>query len=94
MNHKYDITVYYTVQSFNMFKAPVAASAQSKAYLGAHSKLLSLPVSDRQTVAPVSLNHLASGREKAKKHPIIMIPFCNYIYWSKGQDVNVNCKYR
>lgn len=76
---------YTTVQSWNVFKAPLAASAQPKAYLGAHSELLSLPASDRQTVAPAPVNYVASGRKKAKKHPIILIPSGNYIYWSKGK---------
>lgn len=80
MSHRHDITVYYILQSWNVFKAPVAASAQPKAYLGAHSKLLSLPVSGRQIVSPVPVNHVASGHEKAKKHPNIRIPSCNYMY--------------
>lgn len=80
MSHRHDITVYYILQSWNAFKVPVAASAQPKAYLGAHSKLLSLPVSGQQIVPPVPVNHVASGREKVKKHPNIKIPSCNYIY--------------
>lgn len=68
MSHRCNITAYYIVQSWNAFRAPVAASAQPTAYLGAHSEPLSLPVSDRQIVASVPVNHVASGREIAKKN--------------------------
>lgn len=76
MSHRHDITVYYIVQCWNAFKAPVAAAAQPKAYLGAHSELLSLPPSGRQNVASVTVTPVASGHEKAKNHFISIIASC------------------
>lgn len=74
MTHRYDITVYY-----NVFKAPVAASVQPKAYLGAHSEPLSLPVSGRQIVASVPVTHVSSDNEKAKKRLLnsLSYQYCN-----------------
>lgn len=93
MSHRYDITAYYIVPRWNALKAPVAASAQPKAYLVAHSELLSLPVSDRQTVVSVPVSHVASGREKAKERFIIIVPTCNYIQRSDRKVAEDKNKY-